>query len=140
MVLNSNKKSNTIASIIHEIYKLKINDKDASIEELLLDIFCHEKYDNLYQYNVDNKQINHIIKHSPIFAQSLSIIDSFLNLNEIDLNHNIFNCISSDLQSYINKEQLNALNIKELLQIFSLLSIKYRDNKECLEIKAKHSH
>lgn len=146
MVLNTNKKDRAIAAIIYEIYKQKINAKKETIEDIFLDMFINQKYDNLYQYDIEDNEINHIIKHSTIFAQCLSILDNYFSFESSPLRGNIFSYISSDLESYIRNdsttylddEQLKNLNNKKINQIFSLLNNKYRDDRECLEIKTNY--
>lgn len=140
MVLNTNKEYNAIASIIYEIYKHS-QKNELSIEESFFDIYNNKKFDNLYQYNINEKDIEETILNSSLFAQCLSILDHSYNKKSKNTFPRIIKELKSlDTNNYIAKSTKHNVKLskhKELEKIFEAISIKEYDDIVSSNISSK---
>lgn len=70
-----NQELNNVARVLNETYKFSKLFKNHNLELALRKMYQNKFYDNLYQYDLNNNQIDRVIQDSALFAQCLSLID-----------------------------------------------------------------
>lgn len=70
-----NEELNNTARVLNETYKLSKLVKNRNLELTIKKMYENKFYDNLYQYDLNNNQIDKVIAESALFAQCLSLLD-----------------------------------------------------------------
>ena len=121
-----NQELNNVARVLNETYKFSKLFKNHNLELALRKMYQNKFYDNLYQYDLNNNQIDKVIQDSALFAQCLSLIDyatpeyhAFYNYNVRKNHDNMFFYFTKDeiLKDFVqNKLQLPQEEQKETMR------------------------
>lgn len=131
------------ARVLNETYKYKKLFNNRNLEYVLSKMYENKFYDNLYQYDLNDKQIDKIIQNSALFAQGLSLLDyaepryhAHYNYNVRKNNDDLFfyyiqdNAIKSFVEEKLKVEDsLKNKTIRELYNLVERIIVHNKDSK-----------
>lgn len=142
-VYYKNEELTNVARVLNEVYQYSKIIKDQNFERALLCMYQNKFYDNLYQYNLNNRQIDKVIKDSPLFALGLSLIDYSKLKYHAAYNYNVRKNKNYDFFQYILDESYyeymrangNTLEYKTKKEVEDIFKILVSLNKDAVLVK-----
>lgn len=143
LALNTNKKYKGIASVLYELYKENKRRDNETLEETLFDMYQNKLYDNIYQYDMSEKEIDKVIMNSKLFVKCVSILDEAIDdgvkENELfsKIESNLGLSLYDDVFVYKCLFEASKQEMKDLHKIFGLVNVKQIDDQITKTIKSK---